>query len=73
MKPSKKLRLRHESMTELTTDELRSAAGGLSGPSCPPILCVTKNISCVDCPSIPLTKCTILTETDSLTCPTDIC
>jgi hypothetical protein len=31
---TKRLTLRRESLTELTTDDLRLAVGGLSGPTC---------------------------------------
>ena len=68
MKPTKRLRLRQESVTDLTTDELRTMAGAANTP-----FCLVTDISCVRCPSIPFTNCTILTETDSVTCPTDIC
>ena len=68
MKPVRTLSLRSEVLGELTSDQL-VAVGGASGPQC----FLTEDLSCVRCPSVPFTNCTILTETDSLTCPTDIC
>ena len=76
MKSVRKLSLRREAMTELSAADLRYVAGaGTVELRCvieweSPAL--TQGISCVDCPSIPLTGCTIL-NTDTLVCPSDIC
>lgn len=68
MKPSKRLNLRRDTVTDLTTDELRAFAGAQNTP-----FCLVTDLSCRRCPSVPLYNCTILTETDTATCPTDVC
>lgn len=73
MKPSKKLSLRREAMTDLTPGQLVGIAGasGTTCPFCPPTIRV-------ECPSDPVVGCTIIYETrdgclDTITCPTDVC
>lgn len=71
MNSVRKLGLRREAITDLTTGELQVVAGA-SGVTCP--ACPTVHY---ECPSNPVTGCTILQETrdclDTVTCPTDIC
>jgi len=76
MKSARKLALRREAMVDLVTDDLRYIHAGAS-----PAPCYVTDLSCQRCPSIPfegcpsfpLGDCTILQETDSVTCPTDVC
>ncbi len=72
MRHTPKLVLRKERLGELTDRQLSSVAGA-SGPIC----FLTEDLSCVRCPSVPFTNCTILQETrgclDTVTCPTDVC
>ena len=66
MRNSRTLRLRWESLGELTTDDLAEVAGGVSGPSCVP-KCPTIQ---VECPSDPVMGCTVVqvTRYDSCIC-----
>lgn len=73
MRPSRKLGLRRDALTHLTTDELRRMPGAYAPPTA--IDCPTIHR---ECPSDPVTGCTIIYETrngclDTITCPTDIC
>ena len=75
MKSSKRLALRRIVVSELAPDELQGISGANSGSTCP---CVTTLHR--ECPSDPVTGCTIIRETQyascaacTVTCPTDIC
>jgi len=71
---SRKLNLRREAVTDLRPDELRGVAAAASGVLCQPALTPRlTELSVNDCVSLPLTDCTILQETQSVTCPTDLC
>lgn len=65
MKPSKRLSLRRDVATDLTTDELRHLAAANNNTP----LCVTQWVTvCRECPSDPIMGCTILHPTEQQTC-----
>lgn len=73
MNPSRTLRLRRDVLAELTTDEMRTVAGG-SHLGCP----THGNTSCDACPTVPLNVCIDIDVVatlsvcivDTLLCPT---
>ena len=66
MNPIRKLQLRRESITDLTDlalDDLRGIAGADSGSTCPCVTTVHR-----ECPSDPVTGCTVIRVTQYETC-----
>ena len=75
---NKRLVLNRDVLVDLTTDDLRRVPAGTLGGGNDQVLRVTTVH--VECPSDPVTGCTIIHETRyascagcTVTCPTDIC
>ena len=72
MKPAKKLSLKKETLTELTSEQLEGAAGGaiptiscycpvVTGPTCLGTCTLTDNCTYYKCPTVPVYTCLCLT------------
>ena len=63
MKSSKRLALHRIVVTDLAADELQAISGANSGTTCPCVTTVHR-----ECPSDPVTGCTVIHITDQATC-----